>query len=69
MDGTESVSDQINTPRSPMPTGLPLDEGSSHTNRTQESYVIPNVSVTSNSSPDSDGLLLRFSYRVGGILL
>jgi hypothetical protein len=69
LDGTEGFSDHINTPRSPMPTGLSLDEGSSHTNRTQESYVIPNVSVTSNSSHGSDGLLLCFSNRVGGILL
>lgn len=56
MEGTEGVPDTTNTPSSPIPTGLPLDEGSSHSNRTQESYVIPNGSVASNSLHGSDGL-------------
>lgn len=51
----QGVQESVHTPTSNIATGLPLDESSTHSNRTQESYVIPG-SMTSNSLHGSEGI-------------
>lgn len=66
-EGIEGVQESVHTPTSNIATGLPLDESSTHSNRTQESYVIPG-SITSNSLHGSEGISRSYSRILMNLL-